>query len=80
MGNVLFTENVAEFLTDMQLLFGQCQQIMDVTDNELETYRIKREQMDNGMSEGQKKKMMTIDEVKKLQEEIDEAKNKLNLK
>ena len=125
-GNVLFTENVAEFyqirkkyktlindsltneiinktsietvndalkfqyksyamvsgvlLAKMQHLLAQCQQIMDVKDNELEAYRIKREQMENNISEEQQKKIMLIKEVSELQDEIDKAKKKLNLK
>ena len=125
-GNVLFTENVAEFyqirkeykttisdslknelinktsietvndalklqyksyamvsgvlLAKMQHLLAQCQQIMDVKDNELEAYRIKREQMENNISEERQKKIMLIQEVSELQDEIDKAKKKLNLK
>ena len=67
-------------LAKMQHLLAQCQQIMDVKDNELEAYRIKREQMENNISEEQQKKIMLIKEVSELQDEIDKAKKKLNLK
>ena len=124
-GNVLFTENVAEFyqnrqiyktsvcdslinefshttpfstlkgtldfnylvyaitssgiLRDMQSLYVQCKQMMEVSDEEIETYRKQREQIDKGMSESDEATDSIINEIMQLQMTIDESKAKLKL-
>ena len=121
-GNVLFTENVAEFyqmrqfyktsvcdsvtneitrtpfttlkhildfnyliyaiassgiLNDMQHLYAQCKQMMEVSDEEIEAYREQREQIDKGMSGSGEATDSIINEIMQLQMNIDEAKAKL---
>ena len=121
-GNVLFTENVAEFyqmrqfyktsvcdsvtneitrtpfttlkhildfnyliyaiassgiLNDMQHLYAQCKQMMEVSDEEIEDYRKQREQIDKGMSGSGEATDSIINEIMQLQMNIDEAKAKL---
>ena len=124
-GNVLFTENVAEFyqnrqiyktsvcdslinefshttpfstlkgtldfnylvyaitssgiLRDMQSLYAQCKQMMEVSDEEIEAYRKQREQIDKGMSESDEATDSIINEIMQLQMTIDESKAKLKL-
>ena len=124
-GNVLFTENVAEFyqnrqiyktsvcdslinefshttpfstlkgtldfnylvyaitssdiLRDIQSLYVQCKQMMEVSDEEIETYRKQREQIDKGMSESDEATDSIINEIIQLQMTIDESKAKLKL-
>ena len=124
-GNVLFTENVAEFyqmrklyktsvcdsianeltrsqpfsslknsldfeysfhaivssgiLKDLQRLYAQCQQMMEVTDEDIEAYRKEREQIDKGMAEGDEAADSLINEIMQLQMIIDESKAKLKL-
>ena len=121
-GNVLFTENVAEFyqmrqlyktsvcdsvineitrtpfttlkgilefnyliyaiassgiLNDMQHLYAQCKQMMEVSDEEIAAYRKQRKQIDKGMSESETDSI--INEIMQLQMTIDESKAKLKL-
>ena len=124
-GNVLFTENVAEFyqmrklyktsicdsiandiacsqpfsslksslnfeysfhaivssgiLKDLQHLYAQCKQMMEVSDEEIEAYRKKREQIDKALSESDESTDSIINEIMQLQMNIDEAKGKLKL-
>ena len=124
-GNVLFTENVAEFyqnrqiyktmvcdslinefshttpfstlkgtldfnylvyaitssdiLRDIQSLYVQCKQMMEVSDEEIETYRKQREQIDKGMSESDEATDSIINEIMQLQMNIDKSKAKLKL-
>ena len=122
-GNVLFTENVAEFykyrqqyktevceamfkdmqkcdLTlsvknmlrfqyrtyailsggikrTMQRLFAQCKQMMDVSDEELDAYLKERKQMEEeGMADEQHERILYIEKVNQLQNDIDSAKNR----
>ena len=125
-GNVLFTENVADFyqcrqfykkeisdsvlnrlrkdspstslkdfltfsfLTDamysnqltkeMRHLFEQCQQLMNVTDEDIEAYKEKRTQLDNSDSYDNKIMDSTIIRLVTLQNGIDSAIVNLNLK
>ena len=121
-GNVLFTENVAEFyqmrqlyktsvcdsvtneitrtpfttlkgildfnyliyaiassgiLNDMQHLYAQCKQMMEVSDEEIAAYRKQRKQIDKGMSKSETDSI--INEIMQLQMTIDESKAKLKL-
>ena len=124
-GNVLFTENVAEFyqnrqlyktsicdsiandiarsqpffslknsldfeysfyaivssgmMKDMKRKYAQCKQMMEVSDEEIEAYRKKREQIDKGMAEGDEAADSLINEIMQLQMIIDESKAKLKL-
>lgn len=126
MGNVLFTENVAEFyqqrhfyktnvcdtmmlifkreapyesvqrlldysdyfytaivsrqiLLSMQNLFMQCQQMMNISDEEIEAYREERNELNKSMIDEDSVETTIFDEVKELQQEIDDARKKNNL-
>ena len=124
-GNVLFTENVAEFyqnrqlyktsicdsiandiacsqpffslknsldfeysfyaivssgmMKDMKRKYAQCKQMMEVSDEEIEAYREKREQIDKGISNGDEATDSIMNEIMQQQKTIDESKAKLNL-
>ncbi len=64
-------------LADMQHLYNQCKQMMDISDKEVEAYLLKRKQMEGDKSENEKKRIKIIDEVKQLQDRIDKAKGRL---
>ena len=118
-GNVLFTENVADFyqarnnfktmvcesigndiasespiyslkrtldfdfcgyaifcnglLVNMQQLFAQCQQIMDVTDEDIKAYCDERKQIEADIKDTEAKSSSKMNELMQLQKEIDEA-------
>ena len=124
-GNVLFTENVAEFyqnrqiyktmvcdsvlneirmtlpfstlkgtldfnylvyaitssgiLRDMQSLYAQCKQMMEVSDEEIEAYRKQRKQIDKGMMGDDAFGDSLVNRFIEIQSTIDAAKAKLNL-
>ena len=124
-GNVLFTENVAEFyqmrklyttsicdsisndlarsqpfislksllnfeysfyaivssgvMKDMKRKYAQCKQMMEVSDEEIEAYRKKRELIDKALSESDEATDSIINEIMQRQTNIDEAKSKLKL-
>ena len=124
-GNVLFTENVAEFyqnrqiyktmvcdsvlneirmtlpfstlkgtldfnylvyaitssgiLRDMQSLYAQCKQMMEVSDEEIEAYRKQRKQIDKGMMGDDASGDSLVNRFIEIQSTIDAAKAKLNL-
>lgn len=63
----------------MQHLFAQCKQMMGVTDEEIESYRKEREQMNEGLSDNNEAMDSAMKEYIRLQEEIDNAKKKLKL-
>ena len=68
-----------EILIGMRQLFVQCKQMMNISDEELEAYRKEREQMDKGLSDDEETMNSIWNEVNRLQEEIDAAREKLNL-
>ncbi|MDO4994339.1 MAG: hypothetical protein Q4E32_04985 [Bacteroidales bacterium] len=125
-GNVLFTENVAEFyqqrhfyktnvcdtmmlnfqreapyesvqrlldyydyfytaimsrqiLLSMQNRFLQCQQMMNISDEEIEAYREKRRELNKSTIDEDSVETTIFDEVKELQQKIDDARKKNNL-
>ena len=53
--------------------------MMEVTDEEIEAYRMQREQMDKGMSEVEEATDSIVNEILQLQMNIDESKAKLKL-
>ena len=61
----------------MQHLYAQCKQMMEVTDEEVETYQKEKEQME--MSEDEEATDSIMNEIIQLQGNIDESKAKLNL-
>ena len=66
-------------LKDLQRLYAQCKQMMEISDEEIEAYRKQREQIDKGMSESDEETDSFIDEIMQLQEKIDKSKAKLKL-
>ena len=68
------------FKVNMQRLFAQCKQMMNVSDEELEAYRKERMQMEKSISDRQNEHISVINKVIELQKEIDSAKDKLYLK
>ena len=66
-------------LKDLQRLYAQCKQMMEVSDDEIEAYRKQRKQIDKGMSKSDEKTDSFIDEIMQLQEKIDKSKAKLKL-
>ena len=69
----------SDILKDLQRLYAQCQQMMEVTDEDIEAYRKEREQIDKGMAEGDEAADSLINEIMQLQMIIDESKAKLKL-
>ena len=68
----------SSILTDMRHLYAQCQQMMKVSDEEIETYRKARAQIEESASEGEEGSD-AIFEIIDLQSSINESKAKLNL-
>ena len=66
-------------LNEMQNMFVQCQQMMDVSDEEVERYRDARLQMDQKTFDKAEDQLKIRDEVIKLESKILEAKQKLKL-
>ena len=53
--------------------------MMEVSDEEIEAYRKKREQIDKGISNGDEATDSIMNEIMQQQKTIDESKAKLNL-
>ena len=68
-----------ELLKIMKRRFQQCQQIMDVTDEELESYRKKRLQLEKSVSGENEEGASVTEKAIQLNHEIDDAKKKLKL-
>lgn len=66
-------------LADMRYLFAECKKLMDVSDEELEVYVKKRQQIDYGSSHKKAEADSAVNEIINLQESIDAAKQKLEL-
>ena len=63
----------------MQHLYAQSKQMMEVTDEEIETYRKERERIEKSMTEEDEDAGSIIDEIMQLQNSINESKAKLKL-
>ena len=63
------------YMDDMQHLFDQCQQMMDVTDEEIETYCKARQQIEVSMKGADAESSLKMKELMQLQKEIDKARN-----
>ena len=63
------------YMDDMQHLFDQCQQMMDVTDEEIETYCKARQQIEVNMKGADAESSPKMKELMQLQKEIDKARN-----
>ena len=64
---------------ELQRLYAQCKQMMEVTDEDIEAYRKERKQIDKGKSEDDEAADSLINEIIQLQMNIDESKAKLKL-
>jgi hypothetical protein len=62
------------YLTEMQHLFSQCQQMMNVTDEEIQAYSKKRQQMEDDMKEADTASASKQQKLMQLQNEITKAK------
>ncbi len=76
---MIYAMTIRGILNDMQHLYAQCKQMMEVSDEEIESYRKQREQIDKGVSEGDEATDSIINEIMLLQKTIDESKAKLKL-
>lgn len=68
-----------DILQDMQHLYDQCKQMMDVTDEEIEAYRKERKEMENSMPGIKAEEQLIKSDMMQLQEKIDSAKKKYKL-
>ena len=62
------------YLTEMQHLFSQCQQMMNATDEEIQAYSKKRQQMETDMKEADTASASKQQKLMQLQKEITKAK------
>ncbi len=63
----------------MQRQYEQCKEMMEVTDEELDVYRVKRTQLENTISDKEMEEKKT-NEILQFQKTIDETKEKQKLK
>ena len=66
-------------LKDMKHLYALCKQMMDVSDEEIETYRNEREQIEKSMTDDEEDADSVNNEIFQKQKTIDELKSKLKL-
>ena len=69
-----------EILRGMQHLYALCKQMMEVSDEEIESYRKEREQIEKGMTESDEAADSSINEILQLQKDIEKSKAKLKQK
>ena len=62
---------------DMRCLFGLCQQMMNVSDKEIEAYIKKREKIEEGMSDTQESKLSAMKELSNLSTKINTARDSI---
>lgn len=63
----------------MQQLFSQCKEMMDVSDEEIETYQKEREKIKNSYPIDNETREKRQQEIRRLADELQAAKKKLNL-
>ena len=63
----------------MQRQYEQCKEMMEVTDEELDVYRMRRTQLENTIFDKEMEEKKT-NEILQFQKTIDKAKEKLKLK
>ena len=68
-----------EFFFSMQQLFSQCKEMMDVSDEEIETYQKEREKIKNSYPIDNETREKRQQEIRRLADELQAAKKKLNL-
>ena len=64
-------------LWDMRRMFQLCQQMMDVTDEEIAAYIERREKFEENMIDTRETKLSAMNELNELRMKIDSAKEKL---
>ena len=62
---------------DMRRLYGLCQQMMNVTDEEIEAYIKKRETIEESVTDIRESKLSAMDELKELSTKINTARERL---
>lgn len=62
---------------DMRCLYGLCQQMMDVSDEEIEAYIKKRETIEEGMTDIRESKLSAMDELNELSTKINTARDSI---
>ena len=67
------------FLNDLQQLFAQCQQMMDVTDEQIEAYQKQRKNIEKSSADKSLTQESIINEVGQLRQRIEDARDKLKL-
>ena len=67
------------FLGNMQRLYAQCKQMMEVSDEDIDAYREQREQMDKGMNDEYASSDSLVNRYLQIQATIKEAKAKLKM-
>ena len=70
----------SEILLDMQHLFTQCKQMMNITDEQIGTYQKEREKMEKGVSDNNESFDSIYNSYNQLQKKINDAKEKRKLK
>ena len=66
----------SELLVDMQKLFDQSKQMMDVTDEEIEAYRKEREKIEKSSSKDEDAREKKFNEVRRLVRQLDSVQRK----
>lgn len=69
-----------ELLSDMQHLFTQCKQMMEVTDEEIDAYRKQRQKMDKDMGDDRDSLKSKRNDLEQLNKSLLDAVKKLNIK
>ncbi len=68
-----------EIKASMQPLFDQCKQMMDVSDKEIEAYRIERQKIKKEVPVDDETRLKHHEEILQLQKETDAAKKNLKI-
>ena len=74
---MLYAITSSDILKDMQRLYVQCKQMMEVTDADIDAYREEREQIDKDMIDDDVSGDSLVNRILQIQETIEEAKEKL---
>ena len=69
-----------ELLSEMQRLYTQCKQMMEVTDEEIDAYRKQRRKMEKDLADDNVSSESKRNELQQLNQSLHEAVKKLNIK
>ena len=67
------------YLRDMQHLYAQCKQMMEISDKDIDAYREQRKQIDKSMMDDDAAGDSLVNRFLQIQSTIEEAKAKLKL-